>query len=646
MSRFPLFPALRPLVALALLLFAAAAHAWPQIPSQNVGLGAQSAYSDHGNAACEDGLGGTFVAWTDVRGPQHVYVQHLDSTGAVVAGWPAEGLDVSPSDTSPWAQCDVLGIFPCGTGSAIVAWIDWDIPWSSHSPFWAQRVADPAAGGLTLWTAGGVQVTNPPGGWEFDNVQANACAGDSNTVLIAYTFSGSHTRLQKLRPDGSRAFGNYGAFAHLSDFYWDTDGPDWNPRTAPDGQGGAFVIWEDIRNSLDWETAIQHIGADGEVASGWPEDGIVLSVDPVHDDPWMPPNSAFSMVTPDGFGGAIVTWNDLTATHGYLQGQRVAADGTLLWDQTANGGTAYVNFHLAEDWDMPHTMCPDGAGGAYYARATTRAHLLHITAGGYDDWMLDLGSMDYSNYGAAPDVIPDGLGGALVAWEATWTAGGSDIQTQHVDIHGNVLQGESGVLLTDDPYAQHSAKIARDGGVGGIVNWIDARPAVFEALPPLAPLAGSPANAIPPDGKRKTSTRRNGAPARHAPLQPSGSTAGMFAQQVNSAGVLGGPVIYSYIPTTGVAPTEHDGALAVLGGAPNPAVGRMRIAFTLPTGDAASLEVLDVSGRRVWSSDVGTLGAGRHVADLGGTNGAAPGLYFVRLRQAGRIATGKVLLTR
>ncbi|MBK7369286.1 MAG: hypothetical protein IPJ04_15730 [Candidatus Eisenbacteria bacterium] len=50
------------------------------------------------------------------------------------------------------------------------------------------------------------------------------------------------------------------------------------------------------------------------------------------------------------------------------------------------------------------------------------------------------------------------------------------------------------------------------------MNWIDARPAVFEALPPLAPLAGSPANAIPPDGKRKTGTRRNGTPPKYAPL--------------------------------------------------------------------------------------------------------------------------------
>ncbi|MBK7369285.1 MAG: hypothetical protein IPJ04_15725 [Candidatus Eisenbacteria bacterium] len=148
-------------------------------------------------------------------------------------------------------------------------------------------------------------------------------------------------------------------------------------------------------------------------------------------------------MTSDGFGCAIVTWNDLTATHGYLQGQRVAADGTLLWDQTANGGTAYVNFHLAEDWDMPHTMCPDGAGGAYYARASNARPPPAHHPGGYDGWTLDLGSMDYSNYGAAPDLIPDGLGGALVAWEASWTTGSSDIQTQHVDILGTSCRSQA-----------------------------------------------------------------------------------------------------------------------------------------------------------------------------------------------------------
>jgi hypothetical protein len=127
-----------------------------------------------------------------------------------------------------------------------------------------------------------------------------------------------------------------------------------------------------------------------------------------------------------------------------------------------------------------------------------------------------------------------------------------------------------------------------------------------------------------------------------APVAAATTAGGMFAQQVNSIGQLGGRVIGSY--TTGVNPPGLPVALAVQGGAPNPAVDRMRIAFSLPRGDAARLDVMDVAGRRVWSREVGALGAGRHVVDLGSARIAPAGLYFVRLRQGASTATGKVLV--
>ena len=41
-------------------------------------------------AIAGDGAGGAFVAWQDLRGADaDLYLQHVDGTGAVVAGWPA-----------------------------------------------------------------------------------------------------------------------------------------------------------------------------------------------------------------------------------------------------------------------------------------------------------------------------------------------------------------------------------------------------------------------------------------------------------------------------------------------------------------------------------------------------------------------------
>jgi hypothetical protein len=60
------------------------------------------------------------------------------------------------------------------------------------------------------------------------------------------------------------------------------------------------------------------------------------------------------------------------------------------------------------------------------------------------------------------------------------------------------------------------------------------------------------------------------------------------------------------------------------------------VSFALPGPGPATLELLDITGRRLASREVGGLGPGRHLANLGGTTGLTPGVYLVRLTRAGR----------
>ncbi|HEV2105043.1 MAG TPA: hypothetical protein VGU27_04875, partial [Candidatus Eisenbacteria bacterium] len=80
---------------------------------------------------------------------------------------------------------------------------------------------------------------------------------------------------------------------------------------------------------------------------------------------------------------------------------------------------------------------------------------------------------------------------------------------------------------------------------------------------------------------------------------------------------------------------------------PNPGRGRLAVAFALAGGGPATLELLDLAGRRVLVRDVGGLGPGLHVLDLSREAAALPaGVYTTRLAQAGRVRTGKVTLVR
>lgn len=79
---------------------------------------------------------------------------------------------------------------------------------------------------------------------------------------------------------------------------------------------------------------------------------------------------------------------------------------------------------------------------------------------------------------------------------------------------------------------------------------------------------------------------------------------------------------------------------------PNPSDGELNVAFTLAASAPADLDVFDLAGRRVWSRRWEAPSAGPHHVAL--TAGELPrsGLFFVRLRQAGRSATTRIVVTR
>lgn len=76
---------------------------------------------------------------------------------------------------------------------------------------------------------------------------------------------------------------------------------------------------------------------------------------------------------------------------------------------------------------------------------------------------------------------------------------------------------------------------------------------------------------------------------------------------------------------------------------PNPTLREFQLSFRLESFGPATIEVVDASGRKVSSREVAGPSPGSHEATIGVSN-APPGVYFVRLRQAGRVATARVTL--
>lgn len=73
--------------------------------------------------------------------------------------------------------------------------------------------------------------------------------------------------------------------------------------------------------------------------------------------------------------------------------------------------------------------------------------------------------------------------------------------------------------------------------------------------------------------------------------------------------------------------------------------GPLTFRIALPAPGEAALELLDVSGRRLWRNDLGALSAGPH--EVSPANRApVPGVYLVALHHGGRTTMRKVVTTR
>src|SRR5262249_51644249 len=134
--------------------------------------------------------------------------------------------------------------------------------------------------------------------------------------------------LQRVRPDGSLPPG----WALAGNPATLEPHAQYAPVVAPDGAGGAYVLWQDDRDfaTTSYDMYAQHLTGSGSVAPGWPETGLPVCVQPGEvGGPYF--------ALPDDSGGVVFEWGDGRpgAPGGYAL--RVHADGSLAPGWPANG---------------------------------------------------------------------------------------------------------------------------------------------------------------------------------------------------------------------------------------------------------------------------------------------------------------------
>jgi len=284
---------------------------------------------------------------------------------------------------------------------------------------------------------------------------------DARNALGGYS-TPRDLRLQRLDSNGNVQWGSAGVVV--------CGAPDaWNNRTpslATDGAGGVIVAWRDNRLGYNHDIYAQHVTSNG--VPQWLADGVpVCSASGVQGKP---------LVVPDGTGGAILSWDDArrdTSTDIYAQ--HLTSTGQMLW--ASDGALIKQSVNKANSW---LSMIADGSGGAIVCWVDYRASNFDIYAQRFNS----SGAIQWTANGVAvcaasgsqtyPTPVSDNAGGAVIVWEDSRT-GPSDVYAQRVGLNGNTLWTTDGVAVCTAASAQIEITAVPDGAGGALIAWADYR---------------------------------------------------------------------------------------------------------------------------------------------------------------------------
>jgi len=598
-------------------------------------------------------------------------MQPTRCSGQPASGWQPDGLPVVVRD----GQQLLVSLHPDGSGGAYVFWRD-DLPPDPRTTIY-----------FTHLTGAGT----PAPGWA---AQARPILVPSAALSVAYDGSGGfyltwndaprgdHIIAQRMDADGT--------------LLWPAGGVEVCPggghqsgRIIVDDSGALVVVWLDDRFSPPPPFPIalsiaklhpvhdifaQKIDPSGE--RKWAEAGVPVCTDSS--------DQSVLRAIGDEQGGTIIVWTDsrgwLDADHlrmACIQRLNAAGEPLLAQDGVGIG-------------DIRGGMAiPDGAAGAIVASYDGRngpgddVYAQRVDAAGGRLWGIGGVAISTAIYDQRVSaVIPDGSGGAVVAWHDLRNGQDCDVYVQRVTSTGAVATGwpAGGLQVCGQPGNQIYPTITSDGTGGCVVTWYDARAPSGEYDVYAQRVLGT--GAIAPgwtaDGVALCRAASNQVYPVPVPDESGGAIvawgdyrgfADVYAQRVSGLGIVGEtrtgfktpkrwPAVRdpggvarcgtSVETSSEVTAVDLPGApgLALEGLWPNPTADVFNVSLSLISSERATLELVDVGGRMIVHREIGSLGTGRHLVSLGSAVNLRAGIYLVRLTQAGRSIVSRVCVIR
>jgi hypothetical protein len=606
-----------------------------------------------------DGMGGAIVVWVDGRNGLDIYAQKVDSLGNPV--WLRQGVEICSASF----EQNLPQIATDGMAGAVIVWEDSRS--QADLDIYAQRIDET---GSALWMADGVVVSADT-------------ADQENPIIVTDGAKGAIIAWEDKRDEATQGTDIYAQRVDSLGNIWAVGGvpictaseTQQQVQIAPDGQGGAFIAWMDFRSGpMNFHIYMQRVNADGTPL--WTADGIPICT---------AANSRHTLhMISDGEGGAIIAWSDRRVWYD-IYAQKVNGNGITQWTAGGKGVCIYPQ------WQYLLKLASDGSGGAICVWQDDRdgqwdIYARRINAAGDTLWATNgVPVCTQVNIQYSPQIIPDGEGGAIMAWEENRTGSDPDLYTQRIDSNGTVQWTADGVGLCTAPASQNFPRMVTDGSNGAIVAWVDSRNEIangkdifiggvsdsgFVKVPTL--LHNFVAELSYPGIAVRWSLAEAGEEMKFYVLRsenpgntfieldsPNISRQGLLFHFIDSDCVEGNTYRYRIdvsdeigrrnlfetgpitIPSTTVALEQNY---------PNPFNPRTTIRFHLPAAAHVQLRVFDLGGRHIISLLNEARQNGPHEIEWNGLNSSgnpvSSGIYLYRLKSGKSSLTKKMLLLK
>lgn len=411
-----------------------------------------------GPVLCADGAGGMIIAWVDAAGDQDIYVQRINSSGAIQYGLGGIAFSANATNTENRPTLAQLN-----STEAVIMFAD------NRN---AATGVDVFANKITIATGAKVFATDLTIAAAANTQTAFSIAPDgSGGAYMAWqdpriSTTGSDIFVDRMNNNGTLQAGGNGV--NITPLTSAAADQQLTPYCINDGAGNLLITWGDQRfGNTNGDIYVQKLTS--SLAEQWTTKGVsVCNAAGIQSNPY---------IVTDGAGGLIATWSDARlAGDRNIYAQRVISTGVPQWAPIADGVpivTATGN-QPGSSTQSDIFITEDGSGGAVIAWGDVRngaatgsgsnmdIYVQKINASGAVQWAadgLDIISPTGSGNQRQPVLVNGGSGNILSAWLDSRTAANGDIYggkiltngalpLQFVTISGSIIGNAINVSFT------------------------------------------------------------------------------------------------------------------------------------------------------------------------------------------------------